>query len=121
MRVLQEVMEDLLSTAGGPSLNTLLAGDLVTAMRVVHGLPGIQNVSCSRVKLVYFCSFLYFCLQEPSGKCARESDKLREEGNSEFQAGRLRRALVRFTSALVAAPTDLEGTGREVALALANR
>ena len=95
-----EVLEDLL----GPDMGAFMALDPVARVRRLLELPELQQE-----------------VARDGGKSAAEADKLREQGNAEFKAGRLRSAAGKFTRSLVAAPTDGEGRGREAALALANR
>ena len=95
-----EVLEDLL----GPDIGAFMALEPVARVRWLLELPELQQE-----------------VARDGGKSATEADALREQGNAEFKAGRLRKAVAKFTCSLVAAPTDREGGGREAALALANR
>jgi tetratricopeptide (TPR) repeat protein len=102
--VVEAVVEGLLAD-GGITLESLLAAESVTQARLLYGVPAVRAACCRR----------------GGGKSGLRSNVLREEGNAEFKAGRLRRALARFTGAVVTAPTDDAGKGKELALALANR
>jgi len=56
-----------------------------------------------------------------SGKSEGDSRRLRDLGNKQFSAGRDREAIAYFNKALVKAPLNSEGCGKDFSLAAANR
>ena len=56
-----------------------------------------------------------------SGKSEGDSRRLRDLGNKQFSAGRDREAIAYFNKALVKAPLNSKGCGKDFSLAAANR